>query len=96
MTALAGRGQVSADLGDYGAALDDLDRALRFPMDRDAEADARPARALALAGLGRADEAQDELHASFQLEPDRARTVRLTGCRVFCTSHCMAAQLHSM
>ncbi|MCW2929787.1 MAG: Tetratricopeptide repeat protein [Actinomycetia bacterium] len=81
VTALAGRGQVRADLGDYGAAVDDLDRALRFPMDRDAEADARSARALALAGLGRADEAQDELHASFQLEPDRART-RLRAGRI--------------
>jgi tetratricopeptide (TPR) repeat protein len=79
--ALAGRGQVRADLGNYGEALDDLDRALKFPMDREAEADARSARALALAGLRRADEAQDELLASFQLEPDRART-RLRAGRI--------------
>ena len=80
VTALAGRGQVRADLGNYGEALDDLDRALRFPMDRDAQADARSARALALAGLGRTDEAQDELLASFRLA-DRART-RLRAGRI--------------
>ena len=72
--ALAGRGQIRADLGRYEYALDDLDRALRLKLARDAEADARSARALALAGLGRVAEAERELSATFQLDPDRART----------------------
>jgi tetratricopeptide (TPR) repeat protein len=81
VAALAGRGQVRADLENYGEALDDLDRALGFPMERDAEADARSARALALAGLGRTDAAHKELLASLQLAPDRART-RLRAGRI--------------
>jgi tetratricopeptide (TPR) repeat protein/adenine/guanine phosphoribosyltransferase-like PRPP-binding protein len=72
--ALAGRGQIRADLGRYEYALDDLDRALRLKLARDAEADARSARAVALAGLGRVAEAERELSATFQLDPDRART----------------------
>lgn len=79
--ALAGRGQVRADLGRYEYALDDLDRALRLPLARDAEADARSARALALAGLGRVPEAERELSATFQLDPDRSRT-RLRAGRI--------------
>ena len=79
--ALVGRGQIRADLGRYDKALDDLDRALHFPLKRDVEADARSARALALAGLGRMMEAQQELVVSFQLEPDRARS-RLRAARV--------------
>jgi tetratricopeptide (TPR) repeat protein len=79
--ALAGRGQIRADLGRYEYALDDLDRALRLKLARDAEADARSARAVALAGLGRVAEAERELSATFQLDPDRART-RLRAGRV--------------
>jgi tetratricopeptide (TPR) repeat protein len=79
--ALVGRGQVRADLGRYETALGDLDRALQFPLNRDAEADARSARALALAGLGRVAEAQKELAASFQLDSDRPRS-RLRAARV--------------
>jgi tetratricopeptide (TPR) repeat protein len=79
--ALAGRGQVRADLGNYSAALDDLDRALKFPLDRSAEADTRSARALALAGLGRTAEAQTELAASSRIDPDRSRT-RLRAARI--------------
>lgn len=79
--ALAGRGQIRADLGNYAAALDDLDRALESALDQDAEADARSARALALAGLGRAEEAQAELTASFRLDPDRSRS-RLRAGRI--------------
>ena len=79
--ALAGRGQIRADLGRYEYALDDLDRALRLRLARDAEADARSARAVALAGLGRVAEAERELSATFQLDPDRART-RLRAGRV--------------
>lgn len=72
--ALVGRGQVRADMGSYLLALDDLDRALKFPLDREAEADARSARALALAGLGRAANAHAELAKSSRLLPGRSRT----------------------
>jgi len=72
--ALAGRGQVRADLGRYERALDDLDRALRFSLTRETETDVRSARALALAGLGREAEALDELSASLRHDPERARS----------------------
>lgn len=72
--ALVGRGQVRADLGSYSPALDDLDRALNFPLDKEAEADARSARALALAGLGRTADAHAELAESLRLDPGRPRT----------------------
>jgi tetratricopeptide (TPR) repeat protein len=73
-SALLGRGQVRAEMGSYSLALDDLDRAMKFPLDREAEADARSARALALAGLGRADNAHAELAESVRLLPGRTRT----------------------
>ena len=79
--ALAGRGQVRADLGSSSLALDDLDRALKYPLDRESEADARSARALALAGLGRSAEAQAELAESVRLDPRRPRT-RLRADRI--------------
>lgn len=79
--ALSGRGQVRADLGNYASALDDLDQALKFPLDRDTEADARSARALALAGLGRPEEARTELASSFRLDLDRSRS-RLRASRI--------------
>jgi tetratricopeptide (TPR) repeat protein len=79
--ALVGRGQVRTDLGRYAGALDDLDRALRYPLTLDVEADARSARAVALAALGRAAEARGELAASFQLDPDKPRS-RLRAGRV--------------
>jgi tetratricopeptide (TPR) repeat protein len=72
--ALVGRGQVRADLGSYSPALSDLERALKFPLDRASEADARSARALALAGLGRTAEARAELAKSVRLDPGRPRT----------------------
>jgi tetratricopeptide (TPR) repeat protein len=72
--ALAGRGQVRAELGKYAAALDDLDRALGNQLDRDLEADARSARALALAGLGQAEEAGTELAQSLRIDPDHPRS----------------------
>jgi tetratricopeptide (TPR) repeat protein len=72
--AVAGRGQVRADLGSYSLALDDLDRALKFPLDPDAEADVHSARALALAGLGRTADAQADLAESLRLRPGRPRT----------------------
>jgi tetratricopeptide (TPR) repeat protein len=74
--ALAGRGQVRADRGGYALALDDLDRALKLGLDRAAEADARSARALALAGLGRSADAQTELAASLRLIPGSPRVQR--------------------
>jgi tetratricopeptide (TPR) repeat protein len=73
-SALVGRGQVRADMGSYPLALDDLDRALKFPLDRETEADARSARALALAGLGRVADAHAELAESLRLIPGRPRT----------------------
>jgi tetratricopeptide (TPR) repeat protein len=79
--ALAGRGQVRADLGRYEPALDDLDRALQLDLTSDAEADARSARALALAGLGRVGEGEAELETAVRLAPDRPRT-RLRAGRI--------------
>lgn len=79
--ALAGRGQIRADLGRYEWALDDLDRALRLDLTPEAEADARSARALALAGLGREREAEAELEISLTLDPDRPRS-RLRAGRI--------------
>jgi tetratricopeptide (TPR) repeat protein len=72
--ALVGRGQVRADLGDYAAALDDLNQALKHELDRGTEADARSARALALAALGRAADAVEDLAESRRLDPGRSRT----------------------
>jgi tetratricopeptide (TPR) repeat protein len=81
LLALAGRGQVRADLGEYEKALDDLDRALSEPLDASAEADARSARALALAGLRRVPEAERELAATLRIDPGRARS-RLRAGRI--------------
>jgi tetratricopeptide (TPR) repeat protein len=79
--ALTGRGQVRAELRKYASALDDLDRALSLQLDRGTEADTRSARALALAGLGRTQEARAELAASFRLDPSRPRS-RLRAGRI--------------
>jgi tetratricopeptide (TPR) repeat protein len=78
--ALAGRGQVRAELGNFADALDDLDRVLADDLPGDAlspaaRADARSARALALAGLGRTAEARDELARALAFDPDRKRTL---------------------
>jgi tetratricopeptide (TPR) repeat protein len=86
LAALAGRGQVRADLGRYPDALDDLDQALEFGPADDTEADIRSARALALAGLERAREAADEIAAVLAKNPDRART-RLRAARVALLLH---------
>jgi tetratricopeptide (TPR) repeat protein len=72
--ALAGRGQVRAELGRFPEAADDLDRALRFALGRDQEADARAARAVVLAALGQAAEARTELARSREIAPGRPRT----------------------
>jgi tetratricopeptide (TPR) repeat protein len=79
--ALAGRGQIRADLGEYEYALDDLDRALSLRLTREAETDARSARALALAGLGRVSEAEDELATTLRMDPERPRS-RLRAGRI--------------
>lgn len=77
--ALAGRGQVRAELGSFADALDDLDRVLEDDCPDDAlapadRADVLAARALALAGLGRAVEARDELARATGLDPERKQT----------------------
>jgi tetratricopeptide (TPR) repeat protein len=81
--ALSGRGQVRAGRGSYDAALDDLDRALKLGLNEAAEAEARSARALALAGLGRAGDALAELERSAPRGPRAQlwaeRTRGLTG-----------------
>jgi tetratricopeptide (TPR) repeat protein len=79
--ALAGRGQVRVELREYPAALDDLDRALTLRLPPDTEIDARSARAVALADLGREDEADRELKTARLKDPGRPRT-RLRAARV--------------
>jgi len=79
--ALAGRGQIRADLGRYEYALDDLDQALALRLAQEIETDARSARAVALAGLGRVAEAHEELTAILERDPERARS-RLRAGRV--------------
>ena len=79
--ALAGRGQVRVELREYPAALVDLDRAITLGLALDNEIDARSARAVALADLGREDEADRELRAARFYDPQRART-RLRAGRV--------------
>ncbi|MEU8246565.1 tetratricopeptide repeat protein [Nonomuraea sp. NPDC048916] len=79
--ALAGRGQIRADLGDHQGALADLGRALALGLPPSDEADVRSARALAIAGLGDIDAAEAELARALMLAPDRVRT-RLRRARV--------------
>ncbi|MFD0684434.1 tetratricopeptide repeat protein [Actinomadura fibrosa] len=72
--ALAGRGQVRAELGSYDAALADLDRALELGLPAADETDTRTARALAFAGLGEFARAEAEIAAELERVPDRPRT----------------------
>jgi tetratricopeptide (TPR) repeat protein len=75
--ASGGRGQVLAEMREYGAALVDLDPALataELPLDE--EIDVRSARALSLAGVGRLEDANTELAVARSLAPGRARTQR--------------------
>jgi tetratricopeptide (TPR) repeat protein len=74
--AFGGRGQVRAEMREYADALADLDIALALGLKPTDEIDARSARALALAGLGRSEEADRELAASRAQDPDRGRTLR--------------------
>jgi tetratricopeptide (TPR) repeat protein len=72
--AMSGRGQVRAELQEYESALIDLDQALSAGLAPGDEDDARSARALALAGLGRAADAEREL-MTIRGHVPRARTL---------------------
>lgn len=72
--AMSGRGQVRAELREYQAALADLDQLPPSGLSPEQEVDVRSARALALAGLGRREEAERELAAARGNAP-RARTL---------------------
>ena len=77
--ALAGRGQVYAELGEFDLALADLERAIALGQKRGGKtglAYAYNGRALVLAGLGRLDEALrdfDRLHGASVLVTDQDR-----------------------
>jgi tetratricopeptide (TPR) repeat protein len=73
------RGQVLAEMEDYGSALANLDPALSAVLEPEEEIDTRSARALALTGLGRYDEAERELATARSQAPHRARTLRRAG-----------------
>lgn len=79
--ALAGRGQVRVELRAYLGALADLDRAIALGLPLDNEIDARSARAVVLANLGKDEEANRELRAARSPDPDRPLT-RLRAGRV--------------
>jgi tetratricopeptide (TPR) repeat protein len=82
--ALVGRGQVRVELHEYPAALADLDRAITLGLPLGNEIDARSARAVIFADLGREDEADRELRVARHQDPDRPRT-RLRAGRVAAT-----------
>jgi tetratricopeptide (TPR) repeat protein len=75
-SALGGRGQVRAEMREYDDALADLDIALILGLAPVDEIDAQSARALALAGLGRGEDASTALAAARIQDPDRPRTLR--------------------
>ena len=73
--ALAGRGQVYAELGEFDLALADLERAIALGQKRGGKtglAYAHNGRALVLAGLGRLDEALRDFDRSRRDAPDNA------------------------
>lgn len=72
--ALAGRGQVSADLGRFALAMADLDLALSLSPAGSVLADVRSARALAFGGMGRLAEAWPEIDIALGIAPRRPRT----------------------
>jgi tetratricopeptide (TPR) repeat protein len=76
-----GRGQVLSDMGQYRRALVDLDLALAAGLSPDEEIDARSARALAMAGLGRPEDADAEIAAVLERGLDRPRS-RLRAGRI--------------
>lgn len=77
--AAGGRGQALAELSEYDRALVNLDTALESALPFEEEVDARSARALALSGVSRPEEADKELAAALRQAPDRARTHRRAG-----------------
>ena len=77
--AAGGRGQVLAELAEYDRALTNLNVALESGLPSEEEVDARSARALALSGVGRSEEADKELAAALRQAPDHARTHRRAG-----------------
>ncbi len=80
----SGRGQVLAEIGENDRGMEDLEMALRIvegtarPNEswrewiKDAEAFIRNGRAMALAGLGKTDDAMSEFDASIVLSPENA------------------------
>ena len=79
--AAALRGQVLAEMEEYDTALVNLDSALQAdpPLPPEEEVDARSARALALTGLSRNTEADQELAIARSQAPDRGRTLLRAG-----------------
>jgi tetratricopeptide (TPR) repeat protein len=77
--ATGGRGQVLAELGEYDKALANLDPVVFSVLPLEEEVDARSARAMALSGLGRTEEADKELAMASRQAPGRARTHRRAG-----------------
>jgi len=75
-SALAGRGQVRAEMREHAAALADLDSAFAGELPPAEQIDARSARALALAGLSRDEEADRDLAMARALDPGAGRTQR--------------------
>lgn len=65
--ALSGRGQLSAELGDGESALVDLDRAVKLSTGPQEQAALHSARALALASLGRTEEAAEQISVTRDL-----------------------------
>jgi tetratricopeptide (TPR) repeat protein len=68
--ALAERAQVNAELGEFAAALDDLDNLARLNPELAARGGARSARAVALAQIGRIETATVEAEAAVAVDPD--------------------------
>jgi Flp pilus assembly protein TadD len=69
---LSSRGQVLADNGGGALAVKDLDRAMAGTVDEFSVAYARSARALALAQVGRHDEADQDMAAALAVTPNSA------------------------
>ncbi|ADP84995.1 nSTAND1 domain-containing NTPase [Pseudofrankia inefficax] len=67
--ALAGRGEVRVELGEFAAALEDLDILARLKPAAAGQPVLRAARARALAGLDRLADAQAEADAAFEAAP---------------------------
>lgn len=73
--AWVGRGQVRADMEEYDLALADIERALECALSQEDQIDVMSARALALAGVGRSTEGEQELAVARGRDPQRPRTL---------------------